>query len=79
MSKNSSQSRIIKLLIDIVLNPARYRFVINMPGRYDAAEFLFENHFDELPDEVIEKVESVLLASGKYKKVENQNENVVTD
>lgn len=70
MAKSKSAEKVIKLLIDIVLNPRKYRFVMGMPGRFDAAEYLFENHFDDLPDHVIEQVEAVLLASGKYKKTE---------
>lgn len=56
----------VKLLSDKVMNPAKYYWVIGMPGQFDAAEKLYNDHWDELPANVANKVETVLQRSGKY-------------
>jgi hypothetical protein len=56
----------LKILTDIVLNPAKYYWVANTPGQFDAAEYLCQNHYQELSKKVADKVDQILLRSGKY-------------
>lgn len=49
-----------------VLNPAKYFWIANLPGAFDCAEYLFENHYGELNKRQKKAVDAILLKSGKY-------------
>ena len=53
-------------LIEIVLHPQRYRNVANLPLRFDAAEQLVNNHWDELKAPVRKAIAKILLRSNRY-------------
>jgi hypothetical protein len=59
----------LEILIDTVLNPRKYYWIANVPGMCDAAEYLFTNCWDDISDKVKNRVESILLNSGKYKPI----------
>lgn len=52
-------------LIQIVLHPARFRNCL-LPGAFDAAEFLVNNHWEELSYAVKRAVSRILINSGQY-------------
>lgn len=56
----------LMLMIGIVNNPMKYDRIINVPGAFDAAEFLYNNHWEDVNAHTREKIESILLQSGKY-------------
>lgn len=56
----------LKPLIDKVNNPRLFdRFML--PGRFDAAEYLYNFHWEKLDAKTARNVEAVLSQSGKYK------------
>lgn len=57
----------IQTLIDKVQHPRRYDHVIGVPGAFDAAEYLLNNHYAALDTKTSKKVLSILEKSGKYK------------
>lgn len=56
----------LKSLIDQAMNPAKYYWVINSVGQFEATEYLYLNHLDDLSTKELRKIEAVLLRSGKY-------------
>jgi hypothetical protein len=58
----------MKKLIDIVMHPKKYTHVIGVPGQFDAAEYLLNNHWEELTEKQASRVEDVLVRSGRYEK-----------
>lgn len=56
----------LNLLKDIVTKPMKYWHVVNVPGQYEAAEYLYNNHWDELTAKQAKAVEKILVRSGKY-------------
>jgi hypothetical protein len=53
-------------LIEIVLHPAKYRNVVGLPMRFDAAEQLVNSHWNELKTPVKRVIAKLLIHSGKY-------------
>lgn len=67
MEKMSDKTKIhLMVLIGIVNNPRKYDRIINVPGAFDAAEFLYNNHWEDVNAHTREKIEAILLQSGKY-------------
>lgn len=64
--KPATSKELLKITIDALMHPRKYDYVINAPGQFDAAVYLYKNHADELPEKVWKKVEEVLLRSGRY-------------
>lgn len=52
-------------LIQIVLHPARFRNCM-LPGQFDAAELLVNNHWEQLSYDVKKAVCRILINSGQY-------------
>lgn len=67
LERMSDKTKIrLMLMIGIVNNPRKYDQIINVPGAFDAAEFLYINHWEEVNAHTREKIEVILLKSGKY-------------
>lgn len=60
------KSPYFQLLQKIVLKPSLYYWVVGLPGRFDAAEYLYQHHWNDVTEEVARKIEQVLLRSGRY-------------
>jgi hypothetical protein len=60
------KSPYFQLLQKIVLRPSPYYWVIGLPGRFDAAEYLYQHHWNDVTEQVARKIEEVLLRSGRY-------------
>lgn len=54
-------------LIEIVLHPAKYRNVANLPMAFDAAETLVNNHWKELKTPVRKAIARILIRSNRYR------------
>jgi hypothetical protein len=59
----------VKILIEVVMRPEKYFWIQNAPGQFDAAEYLFNNHREEVSNKEANKIVEVLLRSGKYTKI----------
>jgi hypothetical protein len=57
----------IETLVDKVNHPRKYDCYINVPGSFDAAEYLLKNHYADLNDKTKLNVAKILARSGKYK------------
>ena len=57
----------IETLIDKINHPRRYDHVIGVPGAFEAAQYLLNNHYDELNGKTKLNVAKTLVRSGKYK------------
>lgn len=67
MEKMSDKTKIqLMLMIGIVNNPMKYERIVNVPGAFDAAEFLYINHWENVNNHTRMKIEQILLRSGKY-------------
>lgn len=58
------------LLVAVVNNPRKYDRIINVPGAFDAAEFLYNNHWEDVNIHTREKIVNILLESGQYEVTE---------
>ncbi len=56
----------MKQLIEIVLHPAKYRHIVGLPLRFDAAAELLNSHWEELSIPVKRAIVKILIGSGRY-------------
>jgi hypothetical protein len=57
---------IMNQLIEIVLHPAKYRHIANLPMQFDAAEQLVNSHWEELKTPIKKAIARILIHSGRY-------------
>lgn len=71
MEKMSDKTKIqIIRMIGIVNNPTLFNEIVNACGAFDAAEFLYNNHWEEVNVNTKDKIVNILLESGHYEVAE---------
>lgn len=64
MTKKERMKAIFNMVIDEVMNPKKYEWIVNAAGPVACAEYLYNNHWDELRPKVQKKIESTLVKAG---------------
>lgn len=61
-----SEATALELTIDQMMRPERWFWVLGSISEFDAAEYLYFNHTDQLTSKQFARAEAILLRSGKY-------------